>query len=183
MNRKLKKRDLLNAYTYLMTVLARVREIENDIYETNKYILHKIYLFNKKNKNGRVITVKTTLREIYLVNKLAVDMLLRNDILVLKRIDLLFSKKIAHIDSYDIDIFIEVQFKEFLIRRVINLKKVTIILLYSNVTVIIYYLNLSNRDFLFKSREDLVLFLYAEMINKNIEVILVKNNSNKSIKI
>ena len=68
-------------------------------------------------------------------------------------------------------------------RRVINSKKITIILSHLNVTVIIYYLNLSNRDFLFKSREDSILFLYAKMINKNIEVILVKNNSNKLIKI
>ena len=107
-NRKLKKRDLSNAYTYLITVSTRVRGIENDIYKTNKYILYKIYLFNGKNKDGRIVTIKTTLREIYLVNKLAADMLLRNDILVLEEIDLLFSKKIAHIDSYNINIFIEV---------------------------------------------------------------------------
>ena len=69
-----------------------MREIKNDIYEINKYIIYKIYLFNEKNKNKRVIIVKITLREIYLVNKLVVDILLRNDILVLKEINLLFSK-------------------------------------------------------------------------------------------
>ena len=92
MNRQLKERDLSNAHTYLITVLARVREIENNIYEINKYIIYKIYLSDEKNKNERVITIKTTLREIYLVNKLVVDMLLENDILVLEEIDLLFSK-------------------------------------------------------------------------------------------
>ena len=81
MNRKLKKRDLSNAYIYLITILARIREMKNNIYETNKYIIYKIYLSNKKNKNERVITIKTTRREIHLVNKLAVDILLRNDIL------------------------------------------------------------------------------------------------------
>ena len=160
-----------------------MRGIENDIYETNKYILYKIYLFNKKNKDERVITIKTTLREIHLVNKLAVDILLENDILVLEEIDLLFSKKTAHIDSCDINILIKVQFKKSLIRRVINLKKITIILSHSNATIIIYYLDLSNRNFLFKSREDSILFLYTKIINKNIEAILVKNNSNKLVKI
>ena len=92
MNRKLKERDLSNIYIYLITVLARVREIKNDIYEINKYIIYKIYLFDKKNKNKRIIIIKTTLREIYLVNKLVVDMLLKNDILVLKEINLLFFK-------------------------------------------------------------------------------------------
>ena len=68
-------------------------------------------------------------------------------------------------------------------RRVINSKEITIISLYSNVTVTIYYLNLFNRNFLFKLRENSILFLYAELINKNTEAILVKNDSNKSINI
>ena len=110
-------------------------------------------------------------------------MLLRNDILVLKEINLLFSKQTIYIDSYNVNIFIEVQFKESLIRRVINSKEITIISLYLNVTVTIYYLNLSNRDFLFDSRENSILFLYANLINKNIKVILIKNDLNKLINI
>ena len=69
-----------------------MREIKNDIYEINKYIIYKIYLSNKKNKNKRIITIKTILREIYLVNKLVINILLRNDILISKEINLLFSK-------------------------------------------------------------------------------------------
>ena len=69
-----------------------MREIKNDIYKINKYITYKIYLFNKKNKNERIIIVKTILREIYLVNKLVIDILLKNNILILKEINLLFFK-------------------------------------------------------------------------------------------
>ena len=164
-------------------MLTRVRGIGNDIHETNKYIIYKIYLSNKKNTNEHIVIIKITRREIYLVNKLVADMLLENNILVLEEINLLFSKGIAYIDSCDMNILIEVRLKESLIRQVINLKKTSIILLYLNITVIIYYLDLSNRDFLFKSREDSILFLYAKIINKNIEAILVKNDSNKLIKI
>ena len=128
-----------------------MREIKNDIYEINEYIIYKIYLSNEKNKNKRIITIKTISREIYLVNKVVVDILLKYDILVLEEINLLFLKKIAYIDNYNINIFIEVYLKESLIKRVINLKKVLIISLYLNVTITIYYLNLFNRDFLFKS--------------------------------
>ena len=160
-----------------------MREIKNDIHEINKYIIYKIYLFNEKNKNERVITIKTISREIYLVNKLVVNILLRNDILVLKEINLLFLKEIAYIDNYNINILIEIHLKESLIRRVINLKKVFIISLYLNVTIIIYYLNFFNRNFLFKSRENSILSLYIKLINKNIKAILIKNNSNKLIKI
>ena len=128
-----------------------MREIKNNIYEINKYIIYKIYLFNKKNKNERIIIIKITRREIYLVDKLVIDILLKNNILILKEIDLLFLKEIAYINNYNINILIEVYLKESLIRRVINLKKVFIISLYLNVTIIIYYLNLFNRNFLFKS--------------------------------
>ena len=160
-----------------------MREIENDIHEINEYIIYKIYLSNEKNKNKRVVTIKTTSREIYLVDKLVVDILLKNDILILKEINLLFLKEIAYIDSYNVNISIEIHLKESLIRRVINLKKVFIISLYSNIIITIYYLNLLDRNFLFKSRENSILFLYIKLINKNIKAILIKNNSNKLIKI
>ena len=85
-----------------------MREIKNNIYEINKYIIYKIYLSNEKNKNKHIITIKTTLREIYLVNKLVVDILLKNNILILEEINLLFSKEIAYINNYNINIFIEI---------------------------------------------------------------------------
>ena len=49
--------------------------------------------------------------------------------------------------------------------------------------MIIYYLNLLDRDFLFESQENLILSLYIKIINKNIKAILVKNDSNKLVKI
>ena len=158
-------------------------EIKNDIYEINKYIIYKIYLFDKKNKNEYIVIIKIISREIYLVNKLVINILLRNNILILKEINLLFLKEIAYINNYNINILIEVYLKESLIKRIINLKKVFIILLYLNVTIIIYYLNFFNYNFLFKSRENSILYFYIKLINKNIKVILIKNNSNKLIKI
>ena len=85
-----------------------MRKIENDIYKINKYIIYKIYLFNNKDKNERIIIIKITRREIYLVYKLVVDILLENDILILKEINLLFLKKIVYINSYNINILIKV---------------------------------------------------------------------------
>ena len=93
-----------------------MREIKNDIYEINKYIIYKIYLFNKKNKDKYIIIIKTILREIYLINNLLIDILLKNDILILKEVNLLFLKKIAYIDNYNINILIEIYLKESLIR-------------------------------------------------------------------
>ena len=93
-----------------------MREIKNDIYKINKYIIYKIYLFNEKNKNKYIIIIKTTSREIYLINKLVINILLRNNILILKEINLLFLKKIAYINNYNINILIEIHLNEFLIK-------------------------------------------------------------------
>ena len=93
-----------------------MREMKNDIYKINKYIIYEIYLSNEKNKDKRIIIIKTILREIYLINKFVIDILLRNDILVLKEINLLFLKKITYIDSYNINILIEVYVRKSLIR-------------------------------------------------------------------
>ena len=128
-----------------------MRKIKNDIYKINKYIIYKIYLSNEKNKDKYIIIIKITLKEIYLINKLVIDILLKNNILILKEINLLFLKKIVYINNYNINIFIEVYLKESLIRRVINFKEIFIILLYLSVIIIIYYLNLFNYNFLFKS--------------------------------
>ena len=119
-----------------------MRKIKNDIYEINEYIIYKIYLFDEKNKNKYIVIIKIISREIYLVNKLVVDILLKNNILISKKINFLFLKKIAYIDYYNINILIEVHLKRSLIRRVINLKKILIVSLYLNVIIIIYYLNL-----------------------------------------
>ena len=119
-----------------------MRRIKNDIYEINKYIIYKIYLSNEKNKNERIIIIKTTRREIYLVDELVIDILLKNNILILKEIDLLFLKEITYIDNYDINISIKIHLKESLIRRVINFEEIFIISLYLSVTIIIYYLSL-----------------------------------------
>ena len=81
------------------------------------------------------------------------------------------------------NILIEVHLKKFIIRRVINFKEISIISLHLNVIITIYYLNLLNNNSLFKSREDSILSLYIKLINKNTKVILIKNNSNKLIKI
>ena len=118
-----------------------MREIKNDIYKINNYIIYEIYLFNEKNKNKRIVIIKTISRKIYLINKLVINILLENNILISKEIKFLFLKKIAYIDNYNVNISIEVHSKESLIKRVINSKKILIVLLYLNVTMTIYYLN------------------------------------------
>ena len=92
LDRKLKEKSLLNAYIYTIAVPIRVRGIKNNVHETSKYIIYKIYFPEGKDNEGRLITARTALRELHLINNLAADILIGNNVLVLKGIDLLFSK-------------------------------------------------------------------------------------------
>ena len=91
-DRKLKEKDLLEVYIYIIAISVRVWGIRNDIYETKEYIVYEIYLSKGKDKKERLVIVKIALREIYLVDDLAVGILIRNNILVLEGINLLFLK-------------------------------------------------------------------------------------------
>ena len=107
-DRKMKDVSIPNVYIHTIAVPTRVRGIGNDIYKTSEYIIHEIYLPDSTDKDGKIVIAKTTIREIYLVDSLAAGMLIGNDVLVSEGINLLFSKKVAHIGSYRVDVPIEV---------------------------------------------------------------------------
>ncbi len=103
--------------------------------------------------------------------------------MISKEIDLLFFKRVAQLGSYGVEILIKVYVKEPIIRRIISVKKITIISLNVIVIVSIYHLDLLDRDFLFESIKNLNLSLYAEMLNKNTTTIPITNSINKPIHI
>ena len=88
----MKEKDLLEVYIYTIAIPVRIRGIRNNVYETKKYIVYEIYLPKGKDKEERLVTAKIALREIYLVDDLAVGILIRNNVLVPEGIDLLFLK-------------------------------------------------------------------------------------------
>ena len=108
-------------------------------------------------------------------------MLIKNDVLILKNIDLLFFKRTIYIKSYNIKILIKIYFKNLIIRRVINIKKIIIIFIHFITTINIHYLDLFNRNFLFKFIDDFTLLFYVNIIDKKINDILIKNDINKLI--
>ena len=107
-DRKIKDVSIPNVYIHTIAVPARIRGIGNDIYKTSEYIIHEIYLPDSTDKDSKIVTVKTTIREIHLVDSLAAGILIGNDVLVSEGINLLFSKKVAHIGSCGVDVPIEV---------------------------------------------------------------------------
>ena len=107
-DRKIKDVSIPDVYIHTIAVHTRVRGIGNDIYEISEYIIYEIYLPNSTDKDSKIVIAKTAIREIYLVDSLAAGILIGNDVLVPEGINLLFSKKVAHIRSYRVDVSIEV---------------------------------------------------------------------------
>ena len=117
------------------------------------------------------------------MNNLIVDIFIKNDVLISESIDLLFFKWTIHIENYNVEIFIKIYFKDLIIRRIVNVKKIIIIFTHFVIIVSIYHLDLFNRDFLFKFVNNFTLSLYVNIINKKINDIFVKNDINKFIQI
>ncbi len=121
------------------------------------------------------------MRKIYLVNGLAASILIKNDVLVSEGINLLFLKRVASIGSYRVEVLIEVRSKGPLIKRIINSKKTVVVPLNSSAVVLIYHLDLPDRDFIFKPIEDSTLALYTGLIDQSTRGILVKNAIDKPV--
>ena len=93
-----------------------IRELELIRHQTNKYVIQSIYFPRKFKDDIKNITAKIAPREIYLINKLKIKMLVEINIIKSKEIDILAFRFITFISSYKIDVSIELKFKGRAIR-------------------------------------------------------------------
>ena len=104
------------------------------------------------------------------------------DIITPKGIDILAFKRVAYITSCDIEAPIKVLSTGPLVRRVVSAKKAIVIPPQSIDIVAIHYLTLLERDFLFELYNT-KLSIYTSLVDNDISLVLVKNESKKAIKI
>ena len=78
----------------------RVKELDSTMHNIDKYMLILIYLLDLKRNDYKALTY--IIREIYLINNLKVNLLIRNDIIKSKKIILNVSKNEVYINNYDI---------------------------------------------------------------------------------
>ena len=111
-------------------------------------------------------------------------MFFNNNILSLENIVINVVKKSVIIENIDVFIFLKIRFDKIVVQHSIYLRKTTIISLYSKIAVSVNYFILSTtRNFLFKSNNNLNVFIYVHLIDVFIVVVLIRNNKNVSIKI
>jgi len=89
---------------------------------------------------------------------------------------------VASIASYEVEYPIKIYAKGLIMRRPVHAKKIRIISANLVATVKIYNLALPARDYFFKPQE-INLSIYAGLINEDMTLILVKNGSDKPVRI
>ena len=111
------KKELPNIEIRKIATLVEVLGISSDKHRTNEYIITLI-LIPGKAINGCIATAKLAPREIYIVDNLRANILIGIDIITTKDINILASKRVAYITSYEVKISIEVLSTRPPVRRV-----------------------------------------------------------------
>ena len=175
------KNELPDAEIRKMATLVEVSGIGIDKHRTDEYIIAPI-LIPGKIANGSSAIAKLAPREIHIVDNLRANILIGMDIMTPEGIDILASKRVVHITSCGLEAPIEVLSTGPPVRRVVSAKKAMIIPPQSVGTVAIHHLALPERDFLFEPC-DTNLSIYAGLVDNHISSVLVKNESEKPIKV
>ena len=169
-----------NVQIKIMIFSIIFRELSTNQHFTNKYVIVSMF-FLKKNAND--ISIKTRIkRETHLIDNFKTNMLIENDILKSKKFDIFTSNSFAYIDSYKIIISISIKnrfISQFASKYYV---KTCMILSHAEISISIHKISLFERNYLFESAK-LNFSIYFHIVNISINVIIVRNESDKSIKI
>ena len=166
-----------------MITSLTMRDLNISQHQNSNYAIVSMYFVDVKNDNS----VKTLIRrEVHLVNNLKINMFIDNDVIVSENVVLDLIKKQALIDNCDVIIALDVRSRvNHVQQRSIHVKKIIVLSSRSQMIIFIYHLVdelFVNRDFLFEFDES-NLILYVHIVDVDIKVVLIINDSNSVIKI
>jgi len=148
---------------------------------SNKYAILLLYFLDKNKKSNLVIA--KIVREINLVNNLKTNILIKNNFIDFERITINIASKFVYISNCNIIISIKVKTSRVVIYISIYIRKTIIVFFQLKIIVFVYYNSiLSNWNFLFKLNK-LNLLLYTYLVNIEFRIILIRNNTNKTIQL
>ena len=181
MNEKFFNQKIMNVFIRIMTTSISVKNLKTIKHSTNKYAMLSMYF---SETNSADISTKTIIiREVHLIDDLKANLLINNDILDSKQIDIFNSTGTALIDSYDVTISITTRTEvRSQIRSIHALKAITIFSRFKCLVSIHHMFSLFNRDFLFESVE-INLTIYTHLVNLKTSFILIRNDRIQSMKI
>ena len=138
-----------------------------------------------KNKDESDKTIWTCFRKkIHIIDDLKTNMLINNDIIKSKNVNVSSNKRTIYINNCKIIVSIKIKSFEIAVIKSVHLQKIIIISFHLKFSMKIHYLTvLDFRNFLFEFDEIDSLIAYAHLVDAFIKTILFKNESNRSIKI
>ena len=165
-----------------MTISITVRDLNANKHMTNRYAIISIY-FKKKNQHNNEIRVMI-IREIHLIDELKVNILLENDILDSELFDIFMSTSTVYIESCKVTILIRIiNIHRSFQSMSVHFTKVKIVSSNFKCLVSIHRISASIREYLFEPSDSTNFSIYAHLMNDEINFVLIRNNSNKSLKI
>ena len=165
----------------IMISSLKIRDLNTNRHEIWKYVICDIYLLNIKNDKKIMLFIQ---REIYLINNLKINILIKNDITSVEKFIIDMTKK--HVIINNINVFIALNIRSFkiVIQRLIHLRKIIVIFLHAKMIIFVHNVILSiNRDFLFELNDDINLSMYVYLVDVFTFFIVIRNEQNMSIQI
>ena len=163
-----------------MIAFITVRDLETNKHSIDKYAICSMYFADTDNDDNAILT--EIIRKIHLVNNLKANLLIENDILNPELIDIFTFTNSAFIKSCKIKISITIRAKSILQIRLIYALEISIPTR-SKIVISIHKITVSERDYMFESKEVTNLSMYAHIIDDNIISILIRNENDTAIHI
>ena len=108
----------------IMITFILIRELNVDKHMTIEYVILFMYFFNQKND----VTIKIKIiKKIHLIDNFKINMLLNNDVIESKKIDVNISNKSNYIDSCEIIVNFEIRTLRMIVQISIHARKITMI--------------------------------------------------------
>lgn len=164
----------------MITSIA-VRNLNVTTYRTDKYAIVFMYFEERKKRNEKIKAM--IIKKIHLIKDSKVDLMIENNILNSKLIDLSTSTNTFYNESCDVTISIFIKTKFIFQNLSVHVLHTVIISFIIEQVLGIHNITLFDPDYLFESIENVNFSIYAHMINTNTNFILIRNDTAKFIKV
>ena len=165
-----------------MTISIFVRELSTTKHIIDKYVILFMYFesVNDSDKSAKAIII----REVHLIKDFKAHLLIENDVLKSKMIDISNSTNSIYIESCNITISINTKSRFKAQTKSVHALKVSIISVRLKCLIAIHSITfLSNKDFLFESFKTSNFVIYAHLLNLYTSFIFVRNDHDQNMKI
>ena len=161
-----------DVFIRIMITFIIIRSLDVQKHIINKYVIASIYFSNTNDKDRAVKTL--IIKKIHLVNNFKANILIENDILNSKFIDVLTFKSSTYIKNCDVIISIRMQIRTSRMQS-IHITKTIVMSSQIEFAVSIHNIVIFNYDYIFES-DEINFSIYVYVVNANIKIILIKND-------